>query len=825
VIYRFRRELRTGWLSWFALAVLIGVVVGTVFTLAAGARRTGSAQDRYFRASNAYDIGIRTQCGKVATGRAEQHWSDECHGQLARLPSVAEAATVNLADAYVTTADRQSLAPEPEDRCYSGPGEVQLMDGGTDFGRTLNRRHFVAGREVRPDAVDEVVISQATAERVGVRVGDPLLVYHWSKIECGHGMPFPVRVRVVGIQLSPGEFRGPSGTFLQFLEVTPAFVRATRLNTDPYLAVRLRPDATVADFTEQAEKAGYDADIAADRIANGELMQEAIRPSELSLGLLAAVLAIGAVAVLGQLLYRSSTIEAQETGILGALGMRRSDFVMQDALRGVVLALIAATVAIVVAIVASPSMPIGIARELEPHRGAAVDAWVLGFGVAALIVFVVAVTCLAGIRARSVRGPRPVPKTLPNAVRRSDLPPSVLTGTNLALTRGSGTSAVPVLSSMVSLALAVALIVAALTFAEGVAHLRATPRLVGWNWSALVYLPDVERTPAEGARLREQIDKELAATPEVTAASPSILFSPFPDSAVLELGRAHLDVAGIVAFDGRSEVGPSIIDGRKPRAADEIALGPDTLRNLALNIGDAVDAYGHEGTIDRDEPGAATHTRMKIVGTAVVPQAGRLGEGAAMTLDGLARLNPRFQEQVYVVRTTSERATAHVVERIRRLFPFDLAAEVGAFDIGVSDPLLRLEAIDAIPTLLTLATIALAAIVLAHVFFSIVRARRRDVAILRVLGFSRVQTLRTIGCQACTYALVAVVIGVPIGLFAGRLAWLAYARDLGVIPESATPWTSLAFTVVIAVVLTLVVAIPEAWRAVRTRPAVVLHSE
>jgi ABC-type antimicrobial peptide transport system permease subunit len=689
----------------------------------------------------------------------------------------------------------------------------------------MNRRHFVAGREVRPDVVDEAVISHETAARVGVRVGDLLLVYHWSKFVCGHGMPFPARVRVVGIQQSPGEFRPPSGTYLQFLEVTPAFVRAKRVATDPFLGVRLQPDATVADFTEQAGSAGYGADIAADRIANGELMQEAIRPSQLSLGLLAIVLAIGAAAVLGQLLYRSAAVEGPESAVLRALGMSRSDFVTRDALRGAVVALVAAGVAIVVAIAASPIMPIGVAREMEPQPGVAIDVLVLGVGVVALIVFVVAVTCLAGVRARSVRPARRAPATLSNAVARADLPPSVLAGTNLALTRGSGVSAVPVLSSMVSLALAVALIVAALTFAAGVSHLRETPRLIGWNWSLGVYLPDVDRTPSEVAQIRERIDAELAGAPNITAASPSLLFSPFPENAVLELGRQHLDVPGMVAFDGRSEVGPSIIDGRKPVAADEIALGPDTLRDLDLDIGDRVDAFGLDGTSDPEEAATPTQARMEIVGTAVVPQAGRLGAGAAMTLDGLARLNPGFRDEFYFVRMRPGTTTAEVVDRFRSVFPADEASDVGAFDTSGSDPLLRLDAIDAIPTLLTLVTIALAAIVLAHVFFSIVRARRRDVAILRVLGFSRAQTRGTIGCQALIYALVAVLIGVPLGVLGGRLAWQAYARDLGVLPEAATPWAFLGLTIVIALVLTLVVAIPEAWRAVRTRPAVLLRSE
>jgi ABC-type lipoprotein release transport system permease subunit len=628
--------------------------------------------------------------------------------------------------------------------------------------------------------------------------------------------------------VSPGEIRPPSGPYLQSLEVTPAFVQEAGLRTQPYLGVRLRSGATIADFTAQAEKAGYPVDVAIDRIANGAALQEAIRPSQLSLAVLAVLLAVGALAVLGQLLVRSAGIEANEAPVLAALGMRPRDLAAQDALRGVTIALLASAVAIVVAIAASPIMPIGIARQAEPHPGIAVDAFVIGLGVAVIVLFVTAVTVVAGQLARSRRRARTTSATLANAIARADVSPSFVSGTNLALTRGSGASAVPVLSSLISVVLAVALIVGALTFAAGISHLRTTPRLVGWNWSLGVFVPDVVRSPAERARVRASVDEQLAGDEKIVAASPSVLFSPFPQQRVLELGRQHLDVPGMVAFDGRSDVGPSIIDGRKPVADDEIALGPDTLRDLGLELGDKVDAYGAEGTSDQEEPGRRTHARMEVVGTAVIPQAGQLGEGAALTLDGLAKLNSRAQDQLYFVRVAPGTSAGYVVERFREMFPRAPADQVSVFgseQAGADDPLLKLDTIDTAPVALTVMTIALAAIVLGHVFLSSMRARRRDVAVLRVLGFSRGQTIRAVGWQACVYAFVALAIGIPLGLLAGRFAWNVYARDLGVVPEAAMPWIDLGLTVILALALTALAAAPAAWHAVRTRPAVLLRSE
>jgi putative ABC transport system permease protein len=379
---------------------------------------------------------------------------------------------------------------------------------------------------------------------------------------------------------------------------------------------------------------------------------------------------------------------------------------------------------------------------------------------------------------------------------------------------------------MITMALAVALVIGALTFAAGLAHLRTTPRLIGWNWNYGVTLPDTQGSPADTADVRARVRAELARDPKIIAASPSVLFSPFPQQVPLEIGPSHLEVTSMIALDGNGAVGPSIIDGRKPIAADEIVLGPDTLRTLGLGIGDHLDVYGYAGSSDQDEPGPQTSARMRIVGTAVLPLANQLGQGAAMTTEGLTRLNPLVADQLYLVRVAAGTRSDEVAERFRRAFPKSQARDVNVIrSEDAPDPLLKLDAIDAVPAAVVGLASATATVVLAHVLLTAIRARRRDFAILRVLGFSRTQTIRVVGWQVSTYVVVAVAIGVPVGVVVGRFVWRAYARGLGVVPESATPWRTLAFTVAAALLAAAFVAAPAAWRAARTRPAVHLRSE
>ena len=86
-------------------------------------------------------------------------------------------------------------------------------------------------------------------------------------------------------------------------------------------------------------------------------------------------------------------------------------------------------------------------------------------------------------------------------------------------------------------------------------------------------------------------------------------------------------------------------------AANEILLGPRTLADLGLHVGDRIDVYGQAGTWER--PGKETSARMTIVGVGLEPMTETLGRGATLTLDGLRRLSPGATEQAWFVRTES----------------------------------------------------------------------------------------------------------------------------------------------------------------------------
>ena len=83
---------------------------------------------------------------------------------------------------------------------------------------------------------------------------------------------------------------------------------------------------------------------------------------------------------------------------------------------------------------------------------------------------------------------------------------------------------------------------------------------------------------------------------------------------------------------------------------------------------------------------------------------------------------------------------------------------------------------------------ALALATVGHTLVTSIRRRRRDLAVLKTMGFQRRQVSAAVAWQATTFAAVAALIGLPAGIAVGRLAWLALADQLGIVPDVATPF-------------------------------------
>ena len=127
------------------------------------------------------------------------------------------------------------------------------------------------------------------------------------------------------------------------------------------------------------------------------------------------------------------------------------------------------------------------------------------------------------------------------------------------------------------------------------------------------------------------------------------------------------------------------------------------------------------------------------------------------------------------------------------------------------------------PLLLGVTLALFGAATLAHLLFVSVARRRRQVAVLKVLGFVRRQVLATMCWQALTVVAIGLVIGVPTGIAVGESVWRTFASHLGAVPVAVVPVALVAIVGAVIVVGGVALALVPALLAVRVLPAEALR--
>lgn len=161
-----------------------------------------------------------------------------------------------------------------------------------------------------------------------------------------------------------------------------------------------------------------------------------------------------------------------------------------------------------------------------------------------------------------------------------------------------------------------------------------------------------------------------------------------------------------------------------------------------------------------------------------------------------------------------------------RVFPdFGWLGEWAAVPARAPSDIVNFGRVESFPSVAAGLMASIGLVVLAHVLVTSVRHRRRDLAVLKTLGFTRRQLAATVSWQASTIAVTAVLLGLPLGVVAGRWGWMLFADRAGVIPVAVVPIGAVAVVIAAALVAGNAVAALPAGAAVRTRPAAVLRTE
>ncbi len=797
-----RAEFLRRWASWLSLALLVALIGGTVLAGVSTARRTASAFSD-FTSRYGYDADIFSTSPlpksffhlpyitKVTTDRyygngnaiAQGHFVPNQDLGVAGLPSSHLSSTIKLLAGRMPTGPRDALV-----------GFSMQRQFGLTLGSTVTVPFY------------------SLAQAKDVLDSSAFVVPHGPR----------VRFRVVGIEASETDF--PSSSVSYSLFTSPAFDRGvgSRIVSEDIVQVRTRAGQSdmpqLQVYINRHQGAGTRYLLNED--SNSASVAQSIQPQSTGWWLFALFAALAGLALVGQALSRQSLVEAESYPTLSALGLRPRQLFGVGMIRAGAIGVAGAAGAVALAYAVSPLTPVGEARVAEPSQGFVFNVAVFGLGVLAVVAASMALAVLPSWRAaRSpvAAGAREQPvrraNSLVGMVARAGAPPSVLVGVRNALDRGRGRSSVPVATALVGATLAVLALVATTVFGASLTRLVQSPALYGQNWQLDL-----------GNLTNPQLHSALAtfdANKSVTKVTYGFA-GKYVKVGAVNVEAIFVDVAkGPMAF--------SLASGRYPKGSDQIALGATTMSQAHLHVGSRV----RVSLVN--ESGHVNARTLKVVGTVTLPPTfsiGGLGTGAVLpfiaALD-IACLGNVDQSACHTALVKSVEGWGMAVgispgpaghaalARYQREFSGNVN------ELNVPTNLVNFgQAVD-FPLLLGVTLAIFGAATLAHLLFVSVARRRRQVALLKVLGFVRRQVLAATWWQALTVVVIGLVIGVPSGIAVGASVWRTFASHLGAVPVAVVPVALVAIVCAVIVVGGVALALLPALLAVRVEPAEALR--
>ncbi len=838
--YRFRTTFGRRWGGYLSMVVLIGLIGGIAMASIAAGRRTQSSYPTFLASTNPSDMTMTVYNSRTGgPGPA-------LTAKIIRLADVKRVETL--------------VAPTVAPLAPNGAPRLNTL-ADVDIGGSLDGMFFnqdrltvIEGRRADPSRADEVMMTARVAQLLGVHVGSvvPLGLYTDTQTnQPGFGTPsvaprLRVRAKLVGIvvlnsQVVQDDVDATYGSVI----VTPALTREAIAVASPArvtpIVYGLQLDHGDRDVSRvEQELVGvvprgftYEFHVTSRVVAEVEL---AVKPASVALGAFGAIAAL-VILVLGiQAISRQLRFGDEDRQVLRALGAGPATAAGEGLIGVLAAVLLGSLFAVAVAVGLSPLAPLGPVRAVYPDRGTAFDGTVLGVGLAVLVVGLGAAAVALSYRGAPHRMTRiGQAETRRSSVTRSaeatGMSVAGVMGARFALEPGRGRTAVPVRSALVGTCLAVVMVVATLTFASSLSTLVSHPALYGWNWNyALSPSNDV---PPKTLSLLSH-DPDVAAWTGVDYTDAEIDDQTVP----------------IILASPHAKVSPPILSGHGLDANNQIVLGAATLALLHKHLGDTV--LASLGTA-KDAPAYIPPTPLVIVGTATFPAVGydsfiaehtSMGTGAlvsngiqpaAFRQAGQSRdPNLNGPELVFVrlrsgVSPAAGRADMQrIANAANKVFAADSRATGDSVSVlGVLRPaqIVNYHSIGSTPIVLAVGLAVGAIIALGLTLAASVRRRRRDLALLKVLGFTQRQLAAAVAWQATIASLVGIVVGIPLGIVVGRELWTLFARNINAVPDPTVPVLSVFLVGVGAFVFANLVAALPGRSAACTPTGLVLRAE
>lgn len=732
-----RSRGRRDWRALLLLTFAVAIAGGLVMTALIGARRAGSAWDRFARDTRSPDVFKEIPIDE----------GDAALADVLTRPGVQAAVLMGFMPVF------------PEVRVPDGaqlPGAFVGLSPG--FGTTVYRPLILSGRAADPRRADEFTINEAMARLTGLKPGDQVTI-----VSLPAGVQQPAIV--VGIHA------GPLDVTLNSLQpgalMTPEFGAAW---FDAYVA-SLEPEdrsqytmLLMADVRAEHDRTALLADNFVHGWVFGSEVVAGLNAQRTAFNVLAIAGAVGALLATGQAVSRRVRREADQLPVLAALGLTPRGRQTAIAAAPWAAAAIGIVTAPLVAFVATPLVSTGVTRRLELHRPYLVDLTVMLPGVGAGLVIVAVAAWFAARRTDAqpkTARPHPAPMTLPG--------PAGLFGGRVASGWGTPTARTVARSHVAGVVLGLAAITGVAVWSSAARHLVSTPSRQGITWDATIGPNEDEQFSFDPALLDAAADR-LTADPSVGNVLARVVAGmyeePGGDTEIIRIDRTS------------GSWWPTVITGRAPAADEEITVGVGV---PGLGVGDTVELGGRT---------------LTVVGKHVVPPVsnGSPGGSVAMSSTTAPDLSLAFPDVELLV----DLAPGATLDELGRMVGDGLSVHGSVVDLP--GDVANLGRTAGLTDLLLAACAALGFAAFANGLIVATHARRADHATLRALGARQRTITGSVAWHAGLVALTGAAVGIPVGLVLGRTAWHRTTRGINAVPD-LWRWGSVAAVVAAVTVL------------------------
>jgi hypothetical protein len=772
-----RSDLRLRRAATLGLAVLAAVSIAAVLATLAGSRRADTSFDRFLASSRSGDaLYFLPGAGT------------EVMDALRSIEGVEIVAPFTYVAAY----------PEGVDEAFAQEGGAFVsLDG--QWLVDVDRPRVLEGRSLDGAGAQEMVVNEVWARSVGAGPGDVVRMRTISPEQAvgedaGDEPAGPViDMTVIGIVRAPLDISANAGGAIAYLPVAFAdrYEGEVGFVSGGASIVLAEGTSGFERFAAAAQSVSDSPEVAVDAAAAGYAgVGDAIDVQVVALRVIAAVLALVGVVIVGQAAGRRVAANSAAVPSLRAVGFTRGQLAATLLAPIVPIAVASALGGALLAVAASPLFPRGLARAADPSPGVRVDLTVLVVGGLAAMVLLLLIAGVAVLRLvlAGNRGPgRSTPRlSFADRLQRLGLPVTAVQGVRYATTRGIEGAPVPVGAAIASIAVGLTGVLAAIVFGSSLGRVIDSPARHGVPFDAQ-------------ARLGLDIDPDERSAEDV-AADPAV-------ARLTEVDYADgvvIDGEGIPGYGIRAIEGPpavTVVDGRPPARMDEAMLCSDSMERLDASIGSMIDGAGVDGPVP-----------LRVVGRCLVAiiADGDYDQGIVLTQDGLRQLETDSLEREYFIGWARGADIDGATERLR-----GAGLAVG----GASPPsaIINLEGARGYPGIVIALLAIVAAGGLAHAVTTTGRRRRRDLAVLRAIGFTRAQTAGVLLWQAAILVVIGLGIAVPLGIAIGRAGWRIEARSLGAAADIAIPLPSLVGLAGGALALAIVVGASAGRRLPRVR--------